>query len=116
MASLFWGLSWPLVSKIKAIDEELERRLAKDTTKKEIFTETAKQSGNRYKMIAMLAVPVGLVLALVFLVCLNSGKEEEGCTICGESASQSFQGSDYCEKHYVEAIKWAIDNVADEDD
>lgn len=35
-----------------------------------------------------------------------------GCTICGKKATHTFQGSGYCDRHYNDAVKWAIDNVA----
>lgn len=94
MASIFWGFSWPLVSKIKAIREELDRRVKKDSSKKELLSENEKNSGNRYKVIAVAAVAVGLVLALVFIVLMNGGKDE-GCSICGRDAAL-VPGYDFC--------------------
>lgn len=35
------------------------------------------------------------------------------CNICDKKATKTFQGYDYCEKHYDDAVKWAIDNPRD---
>ena len=52
----------------------------------------------------------------ICLVLINGNKKKDGCTICGEKATQTFQDSEYCEKHYTEAVLWAFDNVAQKDD
>ena len=41
----------------------------------------------------------------------GSGGSTNKCTICGKAATNTFQGSGYCTKHYKDAIVWAMDNV-----
>lgn len=45
----------------------------------------------------------------------NSSNSSSKCTICGQKATNTFQGSGYCSKHYSDAVKWAINNVAEKD-
>lgn len=45
----------------------------------------------------------------------NSSDSEPGhCIICDKKATNTFQGSEYCKKHYDKAVKWAIDNLDDD--
>lgn len=59
----------------------------------------------------------GLFLILALVMCLSlcacGGSTKTGkCTICGKSATHTFQGYGYCDKHYSNAVRWAIDNVS----
>lgn len=66
--------------------------------------------------IVTILVIVGIVLLFVFLSddLSNSSNTEPGhCIICDKKATNTFQGSEYCKKHYDEAVKWAIDNLGD---
>lgn len=45
----------------------------------------------------------------------SESKTSSKCTICGQKATNTFQGSGYCSKHYSDAVKWAINNVAEKD-
>lgn len=59
-----------------------------------------------------------VVITAVFVVLLIScsidrPRDINECTICGKTATHTFQGSGYCNKHYDNAIKWAIDNPKD---
>ena len=33
------------------------------------------------------------------------------CTICGKKATHTYQGSGYCDTHYLDAVKWSIDHT-----
>lgn len=44
-----------------------------------------------------------------------SSNSEGKCCICGKKATETFQGSNYCTSDYNKAVKWAIDNVAEND-
>lgn len=74
----------------------------------------------------ILAYMIFVVVLALLLVGLSSGgssssgsssggssSKGSGCTICGKKATHSFQGSGYCDRHYNDAVKWAIDNVAE---
>ncbi len=64
-----------------------------------------------------------ILVAIAFVVfalksCMGgifSSEDTSKCTICGKAATHTFQGSGYCTKHYNNAVKWAFDNVADDD-
>ncbi|MBS5575214.1 MAG: hypothetical protein ACLR8U_13250 [Oscillospiraceae bacterium] len=43
----------------------------------------------------------------------SRGSSSSRCTICGKAATHTFQGSGYCDRHYNDAVTWAIDNVAE---
>ena len=43
----------------------------------------------------------------------SRGSSSSRCTICGKAATHTFQGSGYCDRHYNDAVAWAIDNVAE---
>ena len=38
------------------------------------------------------------------------------CYICGKSATNVFQGTNYCYEDYANAVMWAFENVADKQD
>ena len=54
------------------------------------------------------------ILMVILSMCSNGteryGKGSGKCNICGKSATHTFQGYGYCNKHYDGAVKWAIDN------
>lgn len=55
-----------------------------------------------------------LVAVMGFSKCGWGGGSGSGntskCTICGKSATHTFQGDGYCDTHYNDAVKWAIDH------
>ena len=58
-----------------------------------------------------------IALLLVIALCLGlcacgGGSSGNKCTICKKTATHKFQGSGYCDSHYNDAVKWAIDNVS----
>lgn len=60
---------------------------------------------------------VALVIFIAAKSCSSDGSSSSGgssnrCTICNSSATNTFQGSGYCDKHYKDAINWALDNVS----
>lgn len=58
---------------------------------------------------------IALCLSIIMLFSLcacGGGRSGSGCTICGKAATHTFQGSGYCDRHYSDAVSWAIDNVA----
>lgn len=69
------------------------------------------------KKFALIIVAAYILLFIIVGTLSGSGggKNSSGCTICGKSASHTFQGSRYCDTHYNNAVKWAIDNVAEND-
>ena len=58
-------------------------------------------------------VITALIVVLLFSCSIERPRDINECTICGEKATHTFQGSGYCNKHYDDAIKWAIDNPKD---
>ena len=66
-----------------------------------------------HPILAYMIFAVVLTLLLVGLSSGGSSSKGSGCTICGKKATHSFQGSGYCDRHYNDAVKWAIDNVAE---
>ncbi len=55
----------------------------------------------------------GLIASNIVLLlagCSSSSRTSK-CTICGKSASHTYQGSGYCNEHYKDAIVWSIKNV-----
>ena len=38
------------------------------------------------------------------------------CAICGKTATNVFQGTNYCREDYANAVIWAFENVANKDD
>ena len=54
-----------------------------------------------------------LIVMLLFSCSIERPRDINECTICGKKATHTFQGSGYCNKHYDNAIKWAIDNPKD---
>lgn len=77
----------------------------------------SKNSPADKKFIAVLAGIV-LVISIIVSACSSDGSSSSGgsssrCTICNKSATNTFQGSGYCDKHYKDAINWALDNVSD---
>lgn len=66
-----------------------------------------------HPILAYMIFVVVLALLLVGLSSGGSSSKGSGCTICGKKATHSFQGSGYCDRHYNDAVKWAIDNVAE---
>lgn len=71
------------------------------------------------KVLKIIGCVGGALLLAVIIYAFSScgeagGKAGSGkCTICNKSASHTFQGSDYCDRHYKDAIEWAVDNVND---
>lgn len=57
----------------------------------------------------LLSLLLILVLAFLLYAC-DSGTSR--CTICQKTATHTFQGSGYCDKHYQDAIIWAFDHVS----
>ena len=63
---------------------------------------------------------IALFFAVVMLLSLcacgggsGGGRSSSSrCTICGKAATHTFHGSGYCDRHYNDAVTWAIDNVA----
>lgn len=57
-----------------------------------------------------------IILLLALTMCLSlaacGGGHRNGCTICGKTASHTFQGSKYCSTHYINAVKWAFEHVS----
>lgn len=58
---------------------------------------------------------MAIMMAVIVLTCVGCGSSGSGgtskCTICGKSASHTFQGSGYCDKHYNDAVNWAMDHT-----
>lgn len=59
----------------------------------------------------MAAIIFSVILCLSLTAC-GGGSSSSKCTICKKPATHSFQGSGYCDKHYQNAVTWAINNVA----
>lgn len=55
----------------------------------------------------------GLICIGLFLLTMLSKSSSGGnkCEICGKVATNTFQGSQYCNEHYQSAIIWSFDNV-----
>lgn len=64
-----------------------------------------------------LIVSIIIVILVLIFACSDSSSSSSNskCTICGKNATHTFQGYGYCNKHYQNAVKWAIDNVAERD-
>lgn len=67
--------------------------------------------------LTVVAVWIAIVLICRFSGILSGsfgsggGGNTSKCTICGQPATHTFQGSGYCTEHYKDAIIWAADNV-----
>lgn len=52
----------------------------------------------------------------ILCACVGGSSSSRGstskCTICKKTATHTFQGSGYCDKHYQDAVEWAFDNVS----
>lgn len=60
--------------------------------------------------IGVVVISIAVISCLITLPGMLGGSSGSGCTICGEDATQTFQGSRYCTKHYNDAVSWAINN------
>ena len=62
----------------------------------------------------LIPVLVIIAIAVAILIGINGfgnssyGGNTDTCTICGKSATHTFQGSGYCDNHYKDAINWAL--------
>lgn len=64
----------------------------------------------------MFIIIIFLLILSMFIGSIGGGNNKNRygsgrCTICGKSATQTFQGSGYCDKHYKDAVSWAFDHV-----
>jgi hypothetical protein len=79
------------------------------------YTDRSKCTMVTVKAIVVIAVIIGLLMVLPQLLngatSGNSGSSNR-CTICGKTATNTFQNSRYCAQHYRDAIIWAMDNVS----
>ena len=103
-------------TKVKGMLKELEGRKLGEDAQAKVQLQIKNASKFQWILtgifIAFLAVLFGSIIADGS----PSKKNYKACTICSEKATNTFQGSNYCEKHYENAVKWAIDNVAGQDD
>lgn len=53
-----------------------------------------------------------IIITLLFVQCSGGGKSYDNdpnhCTICRKTATHIFQGSGYCDEHYIDAVSWAV--------
>lgn len=96
------------LKQILAINKELATRPDFEDSRAQYRSDT--NYNNKVYIIAI-AIFIGLFLLMSSTVrgC-SGGGSGSGCTVCGKSASKTFQGSRYCTTHYNNAVKWAIDN------
>jgi hypothetical protein len=75
----------------------------------------SKKGGSGGKIAVMIAVILCIVLCFASCGGSSSSSSKSGstrtCTICGKTATHTFQGSGYCTKHYNDAVNWAMDHV-----
>ena len=94
----------------KAMLEELDDRPLNSSQRTEIQMQIQKAS----KFQLILTVVMIAVLAIVFCSVIADSvpsATKVGCTICGKTATNTFQNARYCQKHYEEAILWAMEHV-----
>lgn len=60
------------------------------------------------KKIAVLAVAIIIILSMA---ACGGGSSRNKCTICGKTATHTFQGSGYCSTHYSDAVAWAMNHT-----
>lgn len=58
----------------------------------------------------------GFILIMAILLSFSlygcgGGRGTSKCTICGKSATHTFQGSGYCNTHYADAVAWAAGHI-----
>ena len=78
----------------------------------------SKEETQGAKRIAMtLFVIFALILCTCIIIALTatggSQNNKNKCTICGDEASYTFQGSRYCGEHYRNAVQWVADKAND---
>ena len=78
------------------------------------YTDRSKCTMVTVKSIIAILVILGLLMVLPELIngSSNNSSSSNRCTICGKTATNTFQGSRYCTQHYKDAIIWAMDNVS----
>ena len=95
----------------KAILMELDDRTLTHSQRAEIQAQIRKAAKFQLYLtvagIAILAILFGAVIADSI-----PSRSSYGCTICGKTATNTFQNSRYCQQHYEDAIIWAMDNVS----
>ena len=90
---------------------------AKAEMKKRNYSKEEVQSAKKITM------TVFVIFALVLCTCIiiaftavgGSRNNKNKCTICGDEASYTFQGSRYCGEHYRDAVQWVADKANDKD-
>lgn len=63
------------------------------------------------KKFVIILIILMVIFAIIVIPMMNFG--EKKCVICGEPATQTFQGDPYCDKHAIDAASWAL---AEEDE
>lgn len=95
----------------KAMLNELNDRTLTHSQRADIHRQIQKAA----KFQLYLTVAVIAILAILFGAVIADSvpsRNSYGCTICGKTATNTFQNARYCEPHYKDAIIWAMDNVS----
>ncbi len=86
------------------------------TIKKNIKRTEAQAKIEATKKYTKLGILAWIVSMIIFIIVIATGvftiERNSKCTICKEPATKTFQSSPYCEEHYIDAVKWAFNNVA----
>lgn len=109
---IFFAVAGIMIWQSQKIQQELSTRTLSEVEKAEVNGKTKKSL-----IIFISTIVIG---AIIIFIGINSDTGSNshggsGCTICGKTATHTFQGSKYCKKHYNNAVDWAIDDVFEDD-